>query len=138
MIKEGLFPTEIKIPSESDIEKLPRVWLTGNEFPWNPKIFENEESTGVPSFWDGVSEFQTLKTTIFQIVDTITDLVSVKMTYNDFLANMLNYLVNNNTTHRNDPKNDENKVISAQTHIKKEDYKKLRPFLGWLPQETVK
>ena len=25
-----------------------------------------------------------------------------------------------------------------QTHIKKENYEELRPFLGWLPQETVK
>ena len=71
-------------------------------------------------------------------MNTITNIGSVKMTYNDFLANMLDYLVNNDTTHSTNPKNDKNKVILVQTYIKKEDCKIIHHFLGWLPQERVK
>ena len=53
--KDSLFSVECKFPSEIDIEELRRVWLTGNEFPWNPNIFEDKESTRVPTCWDGVS-----------------------------------------------------------------------------------
>ena len=74
----------------------------------------------------------------FQPVDTTTDIESFKMEYKDFLAHMLNYLGNSDTAYSTDPKNEKSKIILVQTHIKKENYKELRPFLGWLPWETVK
>ena len=102
---------ECKFPSETDIKELPRVWLTGNEFPWNPNIFEDKESTRVPTCWDGVSELQMLNTMTFQPVDTSTEIGSVNMEYKYFLANTLNYLRNSDIAYSTDPRNEESKVI---------------------------
>lgn len=57
-MKEGLLSVEYHYPSDQNINKLTRVWLTSNEQSWNPKIFENEENVTITSFWDGIYEFQ--------------------------------------------------------------------------------
>eukprot|EP00957_Ditylum_brightwellii_P065772 4989565-Ditylum_brightwellii.AAC.1 len=48
---------ECTYPSEKDLDELPRVWLTSNKEPLDPKILEVDESLTVPSFWGGESEF---------------------------------------------------------------------------------
>ena len=56
-VKDGLLTIECQYPSDKDLEELPRVWLTDNEKPWDPKILDQDDSIRVPSCWDGESEF---------------------------------------------------------------------------------
>eukprot|EP00957_Ditylum_brightwellii_P157728 12005618-Ditylum_brightwellii.AAC.1 len=39
-VKDGLLAVECSYPLEKNLDELPRVWLTSNEVPWNPKILE--------------------------------------------------------------------------------------------------
>ena len=56
-VKDGLLAIECAYPSEDDLERLPRVWLTSNEVPWDPSVLEEDSSITIPSCWDGESEF---------------------------------------------------------------------------------
>eukprot|EP00957_Ditylum_brightwellii_P027810 2102894-Ditylum_brightwellii.AAC.1 len=56
-MKDGLLDIECSYPSDNDWHNLPRVWLTGNEVPWDPTILDGESDVIVPLCWDGESEF---------------------------------------------------------------------------------
>ena len=43
-VHDGLLAIRCQYPSDKDTEELPRVWLTGNEIPWDPKILEEGKS----------------------------------------------------------------------------------------------
>eukprot|EP00957_Ditylum_brightwellii_P049756 3773090-Ditylum_brightwellii.AAC.1 len=60
-VKDGLLAIECSYPSGDDLHDLPRVWLTGNEVPWDPTILDEESSIRVPLCWDGESEFEEAK-----------------------------------------------------------------------------
>eukprot|EP00957_Ditylum_brightwellii_P059186 4491864-Ditylum_brightwellii.AAC.1 len=45
-VKDGLLAIECSHPSNDDLQDLPRVWLTGNEVPWDPTILDEEGDMG--------------------------------------------------------------------------------------------
>eukprot|EP00957_Ditylum_brightwellii_P057371 4350508-Ditylum_brightwellii.AAC.1 len=51
-VKDGLFAIKCSYSTEKDLEELSHVWLTNNEQPWDPCIFEEDESITIPSCWD--------------------------------------------------------------------------------------
>eukprot|EP00957_Ditylum_brightwellii_P051207 3881701-Ditylum_brightwellii.AAC.1 len=57
-VKDGLLAIECSYPSSDDMCDLPRLWLTGNEVPWDPTILDEESDIKVPLYWDGESEFE--------------------------------------------------------------------------------
>ena len=138
IVKDGLLAIKCEYPSEKDLEELPRVWLTSNEFPWTPEVFQGNDSSRVVTCWDGTSEIQTLNRMTHQPVDMRTNIEGVNMGCNDYLKCTLNYLNKSHTTDSNSSTNETSKVISVQSHIKEENYEALRQFLRWLPEETVR
>ena len=74
----------------------------------------------------------------YQPVHMKTNIKEVNMRRNYYLTCTLNYLNRDHTTNNNGSTNETSKVISAQSHIKEENYEALRQFLGWLPEETVR
>eukprot|EP00957_Ditylum_brightwellii_P174242 13265590-Ditylum_brightwellii.AAC.1 len=56
-VKDALLATECSYPSSDDLRDLPRVWLTGNEAPWDPTILDEESDIKVSLYWDGESEY---------------------------------------------------------------------------------
>eukprot|EP00957_Ditylum_brightwellii_P029318 2216399-Ditylum_brightwellii.AAC.1 len=56
-VKDGLLAIECSYPSNDNLRELPRVWLTGNEVPWDPTILDEEDNIKVLLCWDGESEF---------------------------------------------------------------------------------
>eukprot|EP00957_Ditylum_brightwellii_P004202 319908-Ditylum_brightwellii.AAC.1 len=56
-VKDGLLAIECSYPSSDDLQDLPRVSLTGNEFPWDPTILDEESNIQVLLCWYGESEF---------------------------------------------------------------------------------
>ena len=42
-VKDGLLGVECTYPSDSDLDELPRVWLTSNKVPWDSSILDQEE-----------------------------------------------------------------------------------------------
>ena len=56
-VQDGLLNIKCQYPSDKDMEELPRVWLTGNEIPWDPAVLEEDNSITIPACWDGESEF---------------------------------------------------------------------------------
>eukprot|EP00957_Ditylum_brightwellii_P127181 9697406-Ditylum_brightwellii.AAC.1 len=57
-VKDGLLVIECSYPSNDDLHDLPRVWLTGNEAPWDSTILDEESSIRVLLCWDRESEFE--------------------------------------------------------------------------------
>eukprot|EP00957_Ditylum_brightwellii_P013190 996028-Ditylum_brightwellii.AAC.1 len=52
-VKDGFLAIECSYPSDSNLCDLPRVWLTGNEAPWDPTILDEESDVRVPLYWGG-------------------------------------------------------------------------------------
>eukprot|EP00957_Ditylum_brightwellii_P105665 8057852-Ditylum_brightwellii.AAC.1 len=52
-VKDGLLAIECSYPSNDDLHELPRVWLMGNEVPWDPTILDEESNIRVLLCWDG-------------------------------------------------------------------------------------
>eukprot|EP00957_Ditylum_brightwellii_P128468 9798647-Ditylum_brightwellii.AAC.1 len=61
-VKDGLLAIEYSYPSNDELHELPRVWLTGNEVPWDPIILDEESNISLPLCWDGESEFKEANT----------------------------------------------------------------------------
>ena len=118
-----------RFPSDQDMEELPRVWLTVNEVPWNSQVLDSQEQVRIPLCWDGESKFQENLAVVSNNM-----LGQDSSIHQDFVSNVMTYLINTSDTHANPKK----KPDSIKMRIKKEDYKALRPFLGWLPTEVVK
>eukprot|EP00957_Ditylum_brightwellii_P186437 14194478-Ditylum_brightwellii.AAC.1 len=56
-VKDRLLAIECTYPYFDDLHKLLRVWLRGNELPWDPAIFDDKCDMTVPSCWDREPEF---------------------------------------------------------------------------------
>eukprot|EP00957_Ditylum_brightwellii_P181284 13809864-Ditylum_brightwellii.AAC.1 len=56
-VKDRLLAIECTYPSDNDSCDLPRVWLMGNEVPWDPSILDEESNVRVLLCWDGESDF---------------------------------------------------------------------------------
>eukprot|EP00957_Ditylum_brightwellii_P030769 2331419-Ditylum_brightwellii.AAC.1 len=57
-VKDGLLAIECSYPSNDDLCDLSRVWLTGNEVPWDPTSLDEENDIRILLCWDGESEFE--------------------------------------------------------------------------------
>eukprot|EP00957_Ditylum_brightwellii_P005281 402882-Ditylum_brightwellii.AAC.1 len=141
-VKDSLLAIECAYPSEDDLERLPRIWLTNNEEPWDPSVLEEASSITISSCWDGESEFLEAsdsnmqeqeeinqfeeyilqKQQLFQLfVQAMCLLTSGAAIFNSFF-NVMNSV--------------KQKAVSSSTAVKEQDYAMLRTYLGWLPLEV--
>eukprot|EP00957_Ditylum_brightwellii_P003914 298441-Ditylum_brightwellii.AAC.1 len=70
-VKDELPAIECSYPSGDNLHDLLRVWLTGNEVPWDPTILDEESNVVVCSCWDGKSKFDEANTNDIQEQDKI-------------------------------------------------------------------
>ena len=139
-VKDGLLFIQCSYPSEKDLNDLPRVWLTNDEVPWDPKVLEEEDTITIPSCWDGESEFLLATNTESEEPSTINSLgdyhlQNLRATL--YLLQTIYPLKIPPTIYRTQH-NIQKKIVSASTLIKKLNYEELRTLLGWLPLEVVK
>jgi len=142
-VKDGLLVIECAYPPEDDLERLPRVWLTSNEVPWDPSVLEEDSSITVPSCWDGESEFLEASDCNMQEQEEINqfgkDILQKQNSFQFFVQTMC--LLTGGAAIFNSFFNVMNsmkqKAVSSSTAVKEQDYATLRIYLGWLPLEVV-
>lgn len=138
--RDGLLAIECQYPTEDEVASLPRVWLTSDSEPWDPRVLDADDDIVVTSCWDGVSDFekatkntqaemenfgtyQTFVTCQRSIATTMLEAAGLF-----FLGNMVYQVCQNVAT----------AVTTPIIRKKPVDYEKYRPCLGWLPLETVR
>eukprot|EP00957_Ditylum_brightwellii_P200687 15298492-Ditylum_brightwellii.AAC.1 len=139
-VKDGLLAIECSYPSNDDLRDLPRVWLTGNEVPWDPTILDEESNVTVPLCWDGESEFEDANNNDMQEQDErhqFEDCILRTQKATKFFVQTLCMITGGNAIYQACA-NVIKKATSASTAIKEHGYEKLRTLLGWLPLEVVK
>eukprot|EP00957_Ditylum_brightwellii_P195555 14901029-Ditylum_brightwellii.AAC.1 len=131
-VKGGLLTIEFFYPSSDDLRDLRRVWLTGNEVPWDPTILDEEDDIKVPLYWDGESKFDEASNNDVQEQDERTQfehyiLRTQKAT--KFFVQTICIVTCGNVIYQVCAYVME-KATSASTAIKEHDYEKLRALLG--------
>eukprot|EP00957_Ditylum_brightwellii_P023821 1797646-Ditylum_brightwellii.AAC.1 len=139
-VKDGLLTIECSYPSSDDLQELQRVWLMGNEVPWDPTILDEESNIQVPLCWDGESEFEEANNSNVQEQDErnqFEDYILRTQKATTFFVQTL-CMINYGNAIYQAYANAVEKATSASTAIKAHDYEKLPTLLGWLPLEVVK
>ena len=146
-VRDGLLAIDCEYPSDDDIASLPRVWLTGNDVPWDPRVLDEDDGVVIPPCWDGVSPLTTVTENTWnelcgysnylkfmscqqRMVQTVVEASGLLL-----LANMLKFCTNSlcSTAHKLN-----SRVMTPSVREPKRDYEKYRPMLGWFPLETVR
>ena len=139
-VKDGLLAIDCAYPTEKELRELPRVWLTDNEVPWDPAVLESEENITIPSCWDGESEFMVACDKNAQETEEINqfgEYIMHQQKATTFLVQTLSWITGGSFLYHTF-NNVMEKAVSASSAVKKRDYEKYRPLLGWLPLEVVK
>jgi hypothetical protein len=139
-VKDGLLAIECSYPSNDELHDLPRVWLTGNEVPWDPTILDEEGNIKVLLCWDGESEFEEAKNNDVKEQDErnqFEDYILRMQKATKFFIQTLCMITCGNAIYQACA-NVMEKATSASTAIKEHDYEILWTLLGWLPLEVVK
>ena len=116
------------------------MWLTSNEVPWDPSIFEEESEITIPACWDGESKFREATSNGVQAHEENIQFEAYALQNGRaaiFFVQTLHLLLGGNVLYQV-CKNIVKKAASASSALQERNYEQLRPYFGWMPLEVIR